>query len=43
VDARPPLERPDEASSTPPLLVLAAVTLVALGVAGSVVAGRKRS
>jgi hypothetical protein len=43
VDARPPLERGEEASSTPPLLVLAAVALVALGVAGSVVAGRKRS
>jgi hypothetical protein len=42
VDARPTLERPAEATSPPALLGLAALALVALGVAGSVMAGRKR-
>jgi len=42
VSAGPPLERPDEARGMPPLLVVGAVALVLLGIAGSVAAGRRR-
>jgi hypothetical protein len=43
IDARPPLERPDNAPAPPRLLVAGAVALVVLGIAGSIIVGRKRT
>jgi hypothetical protein len=42
IDARPPLERPDDTQAPPRLLVAGAVALVVLGIAGSIIVGRKR-
>ena len=43
VDAKPPLQRPAEQSGPLLLLIAGAVALVVLGIAGSILSGRRRS